>query len=167
MNMPEWVQTSLFALTLVTMLVGLAGLVIPIIPGIVIIWLAALGYGVVHGFGTLGGWMFAIMTVLMIAGSLVDNVLSWAGAKQGGASWYTMGVGIVAGILGTIFIPPIGGLVAAPLAILLLEYIRLRDWKKALTALRGMATGWGLAFVIRFVLGLIMILLWLTWALNT
>lgn len=45
--MPTWLSTSINVLTAIVMLVGLFGLLIPIFPGIVVIWLAALGYGVV------------------------------------------------------------------------------------------------------------------------
>jgi hypothetical protein len=44
-----------------------------------------------------------------------------------------------------------------------LEYLRLRDWKQAWLALRGMATGWGLSFFIRFGLGIILMGLWWIW----
>jgi hypothetical protein len=73
---------------------------------------------------------------------------------------------MVAGIAGTILFPPIGGLIAAPLVILLLEYRRQRDIHKALLTLRGLAIGWGSAFVVRFFIGVAMIGLWLVWALN-
>jgi len=32
-----------------------------------------------------------------------------------------------------------------------------------MTALRGLATGWGMAFVARFGLGVLMIILWVIW----
>ena len=57
--------------TLTAMLVGL--LVLPLLPGLVIIWVAALGYGLAAGFGTLGWIMFALITVLMLAGSVIDT----------------------------------------------------------------------------------------------
>ncbi|PJH74813.1 MAG: hypothetical protein CO064_09985, partial [Anaerolineae bacterium CG_4_9_14_0_8_um_filter_58_9] len=72
--MPTWLQISIEVLTLTFMLFGLFGLVIPIMPGLVIIWVAALGYGIAAGFGALGWIMFAIITLLMIAGSFIDNV---------------------------------------------------------------------------------------------
>ncbi len=159
-----WLDLSLRFLTLLIMLVGLFGLVIPIFPGVVIIWLAALGYGILAGFGTLGGWLFAVITLLMLAGVTVDNVLMGAGARQGGASWYAIAVGILAGILGTAAFPPIGGLIAAPLGLFLVEAARQRDWRKALEASRGWAWGCGWAFVVRFGLGVVMIVLWGFWA---
>lgn len=161
--MPAWLDISLFGLTLFFMLIGLLGLLVPVFSGILVIWLAALGYGILNGFGVLGGWMFAFITLLMLAGVTVDNLLAGAGARQGGASWTTLGVGLLAGLMGTLLFPPFGGLVGAPLAILLLEYYRKRDWHEAFQALRGLAVGFGMAFLVRFGIGLVMILLWLLW----
>ena len=150
-------------LTQFFMLVGLFGLIVPIFPGLVVMWLAALGYGVMTGFGTLGIVLFIIITILMIVGSFVDNLLMGAGARQSGASWKTILAAMLAGVIGTIVIPPVGGFIAAPLAILLLEYSRLRDWKLARQAVFGLATGWGLSFVVRFLIGLIIMVLWWIW----
>jgi hypothetical protein len=40
------------------------------------------------------------MTVLMIAGSLIDNVIMGTRARQQGASWVAIGVALVAGRAG-------------------------------------------------------------------
>ncbi len=154
---------ALFWITLLIMGVGLFGLAVPIIPGLTIIWLAALGYGVVSGFTTLGWVVFAFLTLLFIGGGLVDNILMSTKAHKEGASWLTVLLGMLAGVIGTIIFPPIGGIIAAPLVILLLEYLRQRDIHKALASLRGLAVGWGTAFVIRFFVGLVMIGAWLLW----
>lgn len=164
--MPTWLSDAIFVITLILMLVGLFGLVVPIFPGIIVIWLAALGYGVITGFTTLGWLLFVVLTVLMITGATIDNVLMSAKAHMEGASWLSIVLGMLAGILGTIFFPPFGGLIAAPLVVWLLEYLRQRDVRKALASLRGLAIGWGASFVVRFMLGLAMIGIWLVWAIN-
>lgn len=164
--MPAWLSTTIFWTTLVIMLVGLFGLIVPVFPGIMVIWLAALGYGVATGFTTLGWVLFAVITVLFITGAVIDNVLMSAKAHKEGAAWSSLILGVLAGILGTIFFPPFGGLIAAPVVVLLLEYIRQRDFKKALLTLRGLAIGWGSAFVVRFFIGAAMIGIWLVWAIN-
>lgn len=161
--MEEALNYALLFLVQFFMLVGLIGLVAPIYPGLLIMWLAALGYGVASGFSTLGIVLFAIITVLAVAGSLADNLLMGAGARQGGASWLSIFVALGAGILGTIFFPPFGGLVAAPAAVLLLEYSRLRDWTLARQAVFGMAKGWGLSVAARLVIGLVIMVLWWLW----
>lgn len=161
--MKEWLQTSLLIITQVVMLFGLLGLVVPIYPGTVIIWLAALGYGLLAGFSTLGWVLFGAITVLMLFSTVVDNLFMGVGARQGGASWSTILVALLAGVLGTLLLPPFGGLIAAPLAVYGLEYLRRRDRQQAWLALRGLATGWGLSFVTRFLIGLAMIVLWWLW----
>lgn len=164
--MPVWLSTSIIWVTLVIMLVGLFGLIVPVFPGITVIWLTALGYGVITGFSTLGWVWFAVITILLIVGVTIDNVLMGAKARKEGAAWSSLGLGMLAGILGTIFFPPVGGIIAAPLVVLLLEYRRQHDFNKALSSLRGLAVGWGSAFVVRFFIGLGMIGIWLVWALN-
>ena len=151
----------------ITMTVMLAGLlVLPLLPGLVIIWAAALGYGLAAGFGTLGWIMFAILTVLMIAGSVIDNILMGRSAHKEGAPWWVVLVALVAAIVGSfvIPIPIIGGILAALVTIFAIEWIRRKDWRKALASLKGMLIGWGWAFVIRFIIGIFMIGLWLIWA---
>ena len=152
------------SITLTVMLAGL--LVLPLLPGLVIIWVASLGYGLVAGFGTLGWIMFAFMTVLMIAGSVVDNVLMGRSAHKEGAPWWVILIAMMAAIVGSfvIPIPIIGGILAALVTLFGIEWIRRKDWRKALASLKEMAVGWGWAFVIRFIIGLIMIGLWLIWA---
>ena len=152
------------SITLTVMLAGL--LVLPLLPGLVIIWAAALGYGLVTGTSTLGWIIFALLTVLMIAGSVVDNVIMGRSAHKEGAPWWAILLAMLAAILGTFLIPiPIvGGILAALGTLFGIEWIRLRDWRKALATMKGMAVGWGWAFVIRFIIGLIMIGLWLVWA---
>lgn len=161
--MENWLDMSIFWITQIIMLVGLFGLVIPIFPGTIIIWLTALGYGLATGFSTLGIVIFIILSLLMLASTILDNVMMGVGARQGGASWSTIAVALLAGVIGTVIFPPFGGLIGAPLAIFLLEYIRLKDTKKAWDALRGLATGWGLSFIVRFGIGFLMMLLWWLW----
>jgi len=162
--MPPWLDISIFALTVFVMLVGLFGLIVPLFPGIVVIWLAALGYGVVTGFTTLGIVLFILITLLMILGTTIDNILAWVGGRQGGASWVSLLVGTIAGIAGTLLWPPLGGLIATPLVLLLVEYLKARDIRKAFKALGGMATGWGLSYIARLAIGVVMILFWGLWA---
>jgi uncharacterized protein YqgC (DUF456 family) len=161
--MPAWLEASIFTLTQLLVLIGLFGLIIPVFPGMVVIWLAVLGYGVIKGFSTLGIGLFVIITLLMLLGTLVDNLLMGAGARKGGASWLAIGLALVAGVLGTLFFPPLGGIIAAPLVVFLFEFLRRRDWRKGLEALRGLAAGWGLSFLVRFGIGLLMMVFWWVW----
>jgi uncharacterized protein len=152
------------SIALTAMLVGL--LILPILPGLVLIWVAALGYGLATGFSTLGWVMFGIITVLMIAGNIIDNVIMGMKAHEGGAPWWAVVLALLAAIIGSfvIPIPVLGGILAALVTLFAIEWIRNKDWRKALSSIRGMLIGWGWALLIRFIIGLIMIGLWLVWA---
>lgn len=161
-------DTSLIVFRLVilaVMLFGLLGLAIPVLPGLVIIWIPALVYGILTGFNWISGVLFALITILMIAGSLIDNVVMGAKAREQGASWLAIGVAIVLGLVGSLVYPPFGGLIAALLGLFAVELARLKDLKKAFNSTRSMAIGCGWAAILRFGMGALMILLWGAWVL--
>jgi len=146
------------------MLMTLCGLIVPIFPGLIVIWLLALLYGIVSGFGTLGAVLFVIITVLAILGEVSDNQLMSKKARQEGARWFSIAIAFVAGMVGSIVFSPLGGIAAALGALFLAEFISSRDHRKALAITKGMAIGWGWSFVLQFGVGLTMIALWAIWA---
>jgi uncharacterized protein YqgC (DUF456 family) len=157
-------KSAMDVLVLAVMIFGLLSLLIPVMPGLAIIWVAALVYGVVTGFSLGSGVLFALITGLMVVGNLADNFIMGAKAKQQGASWLAIGISLVAGVIGSLALPPFGGLIAALIALFVVEIVRLKDWRKALDSTKSMAIGCGWAAVIRFGIGIVMILLWMAWA---
>jgi uncharacterized protein YqgC (DUF456 family) len=159
-------QIGLPLVLLTIMLFGLFSLVLlPILPGLVIIWAAALAYGLLTGFAsTTGIVLFVVITLLMIAGSVVDNFLMGASAHKTGASMASVTVALVAGMIGSFFLPLFGGILLSLVALFALEYFRRRSLREALISTRGMAMGCGWAVVLRFVMGLVMIGLYAAWA---
>jgi hypothetical protein len=87
-----------------------------------------------------------------------------AKAREKGASWGSIILALIAGVVGTMVFPPIGGLLAAPLALFLMEFQRLRDADEAMAVVKALLIGWGLAFVVRFGIGVVMFGLWGLWA---
>ncbi len=156
-------MTTLQILVLSVMLFGLLSLILQIIPGLTIIWLAALVYGLVTSFSGVNIFIFILMTALMIFGTIVDEVLMGARAHKSGASWITILAAIVAGVWGSLQFPPLGGLIAALLVLFTLETLRLKEWRKALNSTKEMALGCSYAFFARFGIGMAMILLWVVW----
>jgi uncharacterized protein len=156
-------QIALNFILLAVMLFGLASLIIPIMPGLTIIWVAVLVYAMMTGLNWGTGILFAIITILMLVGGLVDNLFMGAGAKKTGASWLAIGVAIVAGLVGSIIWPPLGGIALALVGIFVVEIIRVRDLRKAWDSTRGMALGCGAAVFVRIGMGALMILLWGLW----
>jgi hypothetical protein len=147
------------------MLFGLIGLIIPIFPGLLVIWLAELGYGVLNGFDTAGWIFFGLSTIFFAAGSVLDNVVMGRQAYKDGASIISILVAMFFGVLGNLVTPVIGGFIGAILALFIMEWIRRKNWRAAMTATRGWAVGCGWAVITRFIFGLLMIGMWIIWVL--
>ncbi len=158
-------QIGVPLIMLTIMIFGLLSLIfVPILPGLVIIWAGALIFGLVNGIQNTTAWiLFAIITLLMIGGSLVDNLLMGASARSTGASWTSITIALVAGMIGSIFLPVFGGILLSLVALFAIEYFRQRNWRTAFESTKGMALGCGWSVVARFAIGLVMIGLYLAW----
>jgi uncharacterized protein YqgC (DUF456 family) len=156
-------QFTLVFIVLAVMVFGLLSLLTAIIPGLVIIWVAALVYGLVTGFNLNSGILFGIITLLMLVGNVIDNIIMGTTTRQTGASWYSIGAALLAGLVGSLVWPPLGGLLAALLVVFAIEVIRLRNWRQALKSAGGVLAGCGWAVVARLGIGVIMIVLFLLW----
>lgn len=164
MQLPQWSELFIKLLLLAGMLAGLFSLIIPVFPGITVIWVLVLLHGVIFGFSTLGIWLTLLITVLAIAGWLSDNILSTGKALQGGAHWSSLTIALTAGLVSSFFLTPIGGILVTLLALFLAEYYRRHDRQEAWEITKSMMIGWGWAFVARFSIGLLMIGVWAIWA---
>ncbi len=163
MDPNQFQNTLLLALVQIGIISGLVGLLVPVFPGLLVIWVAILIYGLLAGFTWWSLLLFVVISLIGLGASLADNVMMAGGARSGGASWSSIAVALVAGIVGTLILPPFGGLIFAPLAVLLLEYYRQKDWKRARESVVGMAKGWGIAFFVRLMGGIVMMILWWIW----
>ena len=130
-------------LTGIVMFVGLLGALIPVIPDLIIIWGAALGYGLILDWGDSGPWIFAVITLLGLGGVIAEVWMSGVGGKIGGASFKSILVGMVLGTIGFIFLTPIGGLALLLVGVFTMEYYRLGDAEEALKGMLGVGIGYG------------------------
>jgi len=147
------------------MLVGLVGIFLPFFPDLLLIWGAALGYGLILNWRADGLIYFVLITVLMLIGIFADFLMGSVGGKLGGASWKSILLGSLAGFIGMFLLTPVGGLAIMLLSIFLLEYQRAESAEDALQAMLGVGIGYGASFIIKLFIALAMIVAWLVWAL--
>lgn len=170
--MPDWLtfflQVALETLTLFALILGLLGLIVPVFPGLTIMWLATLVYALIQGAADkMTGWdwaAFAFITLLMIVGNIVDNIIIAAKMRDQFIPWSSILLAFAAGIVVSIFFTPLGGLAAAPAGLFLAELNRLKDRDAALKSTKAYMVGWGWAFGARFLIGTTMIGTWMLWA---
>ena len=163
-----FLQVILETLTLFALIVGLLGLIVPVFPGLVIMWLGTLVYAILqNAAGNMTGWkwvIFGIITVLMIAGSIADNLIIAQKMRDKYIPWSSILFAFAASLIASLFFTPLIGLVAAPAGLFLAESRRLKDRDAAVDSTKAYMIGWGWAFGLRFLIGLAMIGFWMIWA---
>ncbi len=149
-------QTLYYILAGALVLVGLAGVVLPALPGLPLMfagmWLAAWAGGYAHvGVGTV--IMLAVLTLLSLG---VDIVAALLGAKRVGASRLAL-LGAAIGTVAGLFLGLVGILVGPFLGALLGEWLHGR--RLGMAARVGVGTWLGIVFaaVLKLTLGFAML----------
>ena len=163
-----FLQVVLETLTLLALVIGLLGLIVPVFPGLVIMWLGTLLYALIQNaagnMSRIEWLLFGVITFLMIAGSIVDNLIIAYKMRDKYVPWSSILFAFAAGIVASIFFTPLIGLVAAPVGLFLAENRRLKNREAAIDSTKAYMVGWGWAFGARFLIGLTMIGFWMLWA---
>ncbi|AHY46321.1 hypothetical protein RradSPS_1038 [Rubrobacter radiotolerans] len=137
MAFEELYTQPIFWAALVGVLIGLAGSVLPGIPGVPLIFLSALLYAYFTGFEVVGGGVILTLGIFAAIAFVADFVFTAYGARRFGASnWGTTG-GAIGGLVGAIagfFFAGVGalfGLIAGTIGgVFLGEYLRREREKR-------------------------------------
>ncbi len=168
-------------ITLVAMLVGLAGSVLPGLPGVPLIFLSALVYAIFTDFAYVGVLVIVLLGFFAAIAFIADFVATTYGARRFGASgWGTVGGaigGIVGALAGALFfgIGALFGLILGTVGgVFLGEYLRRRkretpeepslaqaerwDWRRASRAAGGVFVGYVVSAITQGFLGLVSVI---------
>ena len=168
------VEGPLLALTLVLMVIGLLGSVLPGLPGVPLIFLSALLYAILTDFRTVGVAILVVLFIFAVIALVADFVATSYGARRFGASnWGTVGgaVGGIAGaLIGLLFlgIGSLFGLILGTIAdVFIGEYLKRErhggqeeqgpaeaNWRRASRAAGGVFVGYLASAVVQGLLGL-------------
>ncbi len=156
-------DTLLIVLVAAVMVIGVAGTVLPILPGLPVIWAAALAYGLVTGFGT-GGWVaMALITVLVAAGTAAGFYLPQRSAASIGVPWWGQLIALALAVAGFFTVPVVGAPLGFVLGIFLATLGRDRHLPGALRATRSTLKTMLVTSGVQFATGLMMMAVWVVW----
>ena len=158
-------DSVLIALVAAAMTIGVVGTVVPAVPGLGLVWAAALLYGLAIGFDDVGAVAFTLITSLALAGTIVGFVVPQRAAARGGAARSSMWFGGVLAMVGFVVVPVVGALLGGVLGVFLGELARTRDVATAWRATVATIKGIGVAGVVQLLIGLAMVAVWLSWVL--
>ncbi|MCP2295305.1 hypothetical protein APR11_001712 [Nocardia amikacinitolerans] len=147
-------------------LVGLLGIIIPILPGVILIFGAILAWAIMTGGAT--AWtIFAISTVFLVLSGVIKYTWPGRKMKDAGVSNRALFLGAVLGIVGFFVIPVVGLFVGFVLGVYLSELQRLRHNQPAWQATKHALKGVGLSMLIELLGALLATATWLTGAVLT
>lgn len=137
-------------------ILGVVGLVLPLLPGIALVYAGIVAVAWADDFTRIGPVMLVVMLLITLAAVAVDHVAGVLGARKAGASgWGVFGaaLGAVAGLFfglpGVILGPAIGALT--------FEYLRNPDARRAIKAGAGGLVGFVLGVVAKAVCAFLLI----------
>ncbi len=145
-------------------LVGLVGIVVPVLPGSILILGAVLVWAAASA--TAAGWVvFALVTTLLVVGGVVKYALPGRGLRTAGVPSRTLIAGGLLGIVGFFVIPVVGLVVGFVLGVYLSELQRVgldSAWPSTRAALKAA----GLSLLIELAAGLLAAATWLVGAVS-
>ncbi|WP_374355637.1 DUF456 domain-containing protein [Chitinimonas sp.] len=148
--------TLLWIASIALILLGLAGTVLPVLPGTLLVW-AGIALGAwIDDFNRVGVTTLVLISILALLAWVLDYVAGLMGAKRAGASKSAL-VGAAIGTVAGLFMGLIGVLFMPLLGAALGEYLARRDHQHA--AKVGLATWMGmmLGMIAKVVLTLTMV----------
>lgn len=139
--------TATNVLVAVAMLAGVVGIVVPVLPGLLLVWLATVVWAVLAQ--TTAAWVVCGITTMLYAAGLVSQyVFPGRRLRSAGVPTRTLVIAVLVAVVGFFVIPVIGAAIGFVAAIYLLEQLRLRDSGRARAAtgqaLRAIALNMGI-----------------------
>ncbi|SNC60646.1 hypothetical protein SAMN05445756_0321 [Kytococcus aerolatus] len=144
------------------MLAGLVGSAFLVLPGLALVWAAALCWALV--VQSTAGWVvLAVATVVAAGASALMILVPGRGMKRAGIDNLTLLAGVVGAIVGAFVIPVVGLFVGFVAGIFLMQLTRPRSsgltpWQATVHALRAVGTN----ILIELAADLLIIGAWLT-----
>ena len=146
--------------------VGIVGVVVPVLPGALLVWAAIVVWALVVGSGT--AWaVLVVATVAIGAGQVVKYLVPHRRLRDAGVPRRSMLAGMVLAIAGFFLVPVVGLFLGFPLGIYLEERRRLREHAAAWTSTKHALRAVGLSMAIELAATLVAAGVWLAAVIAT
>ncbi|GGM18909.1 DUF456 domain-containing protein [Dactylosporangium sucinum] len=144
----------------VAVIVGVVGVLVPMLPGLVLCWAGVMVWALFGGHGAVGWTVAVAATVVLALGFTAKYLVPGRNLKRAGVSNLSLLLGGVCGIVGFFLIPVVGLVIGFVLGIYLVEQVRLRDARRAWTATKHALKAAGVSMLIELATALVIAGIW-------
>jgi uncharacterized protein len=148
-------------LTLAVMLVGLVGVVVPVLPGVVLVGAAGIVATFVLGIDAAGWVLVVVLAVVTLAGAGASYVLPTRKGLKSDVARSSLALAAALGIVGFFVIPVVGLVVGALGGLFLGELGRHGDRDRAWASTRGVLKAYGVGVLVELGAALLLVATWL------
>ncbi len=131
-------------------LIGVAGTVVPVLPGSILIGLSLLAWAIWGGAGGTGWVVFGVGIVFVLAGMAASAVLTGRKLRQHRIPGRSVLAGIVAGVVGMFIVPVLGLFLGFAAGLLVSELHRTRTLHTAVMSSWAALKATGLGMIAEF-----------------
>ncbi len=151
-------MTGVEVLVAVVIAVGLVGVVVPLLPGALLVWSAIMVWGVTVGTAT--GWVVVgVATALLAAGQIAKYTIPGRGLRADGVPTRSLVVGGLLAIVGFFVVPVVGVVIGFVLGVYASEVQRIgarMAWPSTKSALRAV----GVSMLLELTSTLLAVVVW-------
>lgn len=150
---------SVTVIAAVLVLVGLVGILVPVLPGLLLIVVGIAVWAVPRGDAV--GWgVLAAAVVIVAIGTVAKYLLPGRRLRDSGVPTRTLVAGAALGVVGFFVIPVVGLVIGFVLGVFLAELVRLGESRLAWPSTRGALYAVGWSILIELAAGLVAAAVW-------
>ena len=159
MMLLDWIG---WILVIALFLIGMAGAIYPVLPGVLAIFGAFFVYGWFFGFAPFGWWFWSIQTVLVASVFIGDYASGVIGTKSFGGSKAGVWGSVIGLVAGPFVIPLLGFLLGPFIGAVIGEMLGGNDFRSSLKSGLGAVVGLFSGIIFKLLVQLVMIVLFVT-----
>lgn len=142
-------------------LVGVIGVVVPVLPGVLLTWAAVVVWATERQDAA-GWWALGVATVVLALGQVAKYVLPGRRLSRAGVPTSTMLAGAALGLVGFLVLPVVGLPLGFVLGVYLRERLRLHRHDLALASSRQALRAAGWSVLLELATALLIAVTWVT-----
>ena len=152
--------TTVTLISGLAILVGVLGVLIPVLPGLLLCWAGVLFWAILGDAGAVRWAVLAIATVIAAAGTVVKYLWPGRRLKSTGVPTASLAAGGVLGLVGFFVVPFVGLVLGFVLGVWLAERVRLGDPGQAWPSTRRALAAVGLSLLVELAAALAIAVVW-------